>query len=897
MTSKFQMSLFSSMKNSLSLQLLPGHSLACSPSQKELNLGMTLYAQHLLMQRRAYALRQKTMKEPEPDRKFFLSQENNSELCRVTGFRAVSPVQKYEHTKVLSTKRKKSKRPLNSLSKFASFVKSSVPMSLEIQASRHCKDSVVSPKSTKFAQAKKTCDFLASSESEDKCKSLNATEIRNKQCFTFEDEARAFYHKKYEEKEVKKRVLSELAEVNKIPLSYFVFGKTALQYNLSMKLEDIAEMVSVGTNNDGEIVIKPKQIENSLTIKKLMGKTLNRNCEEYGSWKQAVTVTKVNLMGRSVTSCKNYSKPKKSTHGLSLGKILKRKVDVKESIPQSKIKLWHQSQNHLENHPINVTIKLINELSTALFHHKDGDMDRRRILNLCRKLGNGTTILTISQLNNADYLKSKENVCAIKEKLLKMLYATINHENNVVTGPTPGYSRFYIGGGNNPMLVKSVLKQRWWWTSTDVKEAANLAWTQWRKNNILPSLPCTHDRYDCTHEKIQMCNHVEGNVCLGNKKALFYNLKSYYLSLNQDPFAVMPLTFHVKTCNDPEYHQFVEIFNKAPFSTVWIVKPGENTNRGNGITVCQSLDEINNILNNIPSDHTIILQKYIERPLLYQRRKFDIRCFALVTAINGRVKGYFYKDGYIRTASKEFSLKNLGAQSVHLTNEAIQVKFDDFGKHEPGNKLTYADFQKYLDNHSEYRTLGINFERHIVSQIKKLVTDSIRAVHGKLDPKGRMHTFEIFGYDFMLDENFHLYLIEANINPCLEIISPITAKVVPAMLDSALRIAVDPIFQPNFQVGLAKKCGNEILPEIKHVLVYDSIKDGTELDELLKNKIEIEETDNDDVADYEEIEQQCKLLFMPSLLYALSITKLFEASFCKLFVCFPHFLRNPGFDL
>jgi len=39
-------------------------------------------------------------------------------------------------------------------------------------------------------------------------------------------------------------------------------------------------------------------------------------------------------------------------------------------------------------------------------------------------------------------------------------------------------------------------------------------------------------------------------------------------------------------------------------------------------------------------------------PFLYQKRKFDIRCYILITCVNGIQKGYWYQDGYIRTACK-----------------------------------------------------------------------------------------------------------------------------------------------------------------------------------------------------------------------------------------------------
>ena len=34
---------------------------------------------------------------------------------------------------------------------------------------------------------------------------------------------------------------------------------------------------------------------------------------------------------------------------------------------------------------------------------------------------------------------------------------------------------------------------------------------------------------------------------------------------------------------------------------------------------------------------------------------------------------------------------------IHLTNDAVQKKGEDYGKFEAGNKLSYADFQAYLD--------------------------------------------------------------------------------------------------------------------------------------------------------------------------------------------------------
>lgn len=58
-------------------------------------------------------------------------------------------------------------------------------------------------------------------------------------------------------------------------------------------------------------------------------------------------------------------------------------------------------------------------------------------------------------------------------------------------------------------------------------------------------------------------NHLPNNYHLGNKKALFYNLKLYYNLVNEDPFDYIPLTFHIRNgFKDEEYKRFVTYYNR-----------------------------------------------------------------------------------------------------------------------------------------------------------------------------------------------------------------------------------------------------------------------------------------------------------------------------------------------
>lgn len=81
------------------------------------------------------------------------------------------------------------------------------------------------------------------------------------------------------------------------------------------------------------------------------------------------------------------------------------------------------------------------------------------------------------------YLTSREFLCESKEKILRLLYATINngHEPDQSKKIAPFHQyRFYVGRGNNYLLVRSVVKQRWWWsihTKEDLIFQNNFLWT------------------------------------------------------------------------------------------------------------------------------------------------------------------------------------------------------------------------------------------------------------------------------------------------------------------------------------------------------------------------------------------------------------------------------------
>ena len=92
----------------------------------------------------------------------------------------------------------------------------------------------------------------------------------------------------------------------------------------------------------------------------------------------------------------------------------------------------------------------------------------------------------------------------------------------------------------------------------------------------------------------------------------------------------------------------------------------------------------------------------------------------------------------------------------------------------------------------------------LVEDIKYTIVKTFDAVKKKLDPNRRCGCFELFGYDFMVDSDFSVWLIEANCNPCLDESSKILKRILPRMLDDAFKLTIDRDFPNPLQAEHAR---------------------------------------------------------------------------------------------
>ena len=68
--------------------------------------------------------------------------------------------------------------------------------------------------------------------------------------------------------------------------------------------------------------------------------------------------------------------------------------------------------------------------------------------------------------------------------------------------------------------------------------------------------------------------------------------------------------------------------------------------------------------------------------------------------------------------------------------------------------------------------------------------DSFLSVRSELNKNGRPHCFELFGYDFLVDESFRIWLIEVNTNPFLGCQNRWHEQLLPKMVCCPLAMAL-----------------------------------------------------------------------------------------------------------
>ncbi|XP_075059865.1 tubulin--tyrosine ligase [Mixophyes fleayi] len=236
-----------------------------------------------------------------------------------------------------------------------------------------------------------------------------------------------------------------------------------------------------------------------------------------------------------------------------------------------------------------------------------------------------------------------------------------------------------------------------------------------------------------------------------------------------------------------EREEFLESFNERKESgkgNVWIAKSSSGA-KGEGILISSDATELLEFIDNQGQVH--VIQKYLENPLLLEpgHRKFDIRSWVLV---DNQYNIYLYREGVLRTSSEPYNDSDFQDMTSHLTNHCIQKEHSkNYGRYEDGNEMFFEEFNQYL-----VTSLNINLENSILWQIKEIIRICLTCIEPAISTKYLPYqSFQLFGFDFMVDEDLKVWLIEVNGAPAC------AQKLYAELCQGIVDLAISSVFPPS----------------------------------------------------------------------------------------------------
>ena len=305
----------------------------------------------------------------------------------------------------------------------------------------------------------------------------------------------------------------------------------------------------------------------------------------------------------------------------------------------------------------------------------------------------------------------------------------------------------------------------------------------------------------------QKYNHFISTFHLGRKDNLYKHFK-YYKKLFPDMFNYAPATYILPT-DGPDFEIEYKKYKKA----LWIVKP-VNLSRGRGIHLLKGESEFKQLYKKSTqlSLPQYLISRYIDKPHLLNNKKYDLRIYVLVASFTP-LRVYLYNNGLVRFATEDYQRGNYDNIFIHLTNYSINknnlkyksnqnlkeqqcyldpredtemteaeggAEFDENGDEnipdDDSNKWSLIEYRNNFNKIGKGHIMDL-----IWGQIEAIVIKTVISVsteyYKNIFPNKINNTFELYGFDILIDENYRAWLIEVNVNPSLHCTSPLDLSI------------------------------------------------------------------------------------------------------------------------
>uniref|UniRef100_A0A8C5PGQ5 Tubulin tyrosine ligase like 10 n=1 Tax=Leptobrachium leishanense TaxID=445787 RepID=A0A8C5PGQ5_9ANUR len=353
---------------------------------------------------------------------------------------------------------------------------------------------------------------------------------------------------------------------------------------------------------------------------------------------------------------------------------------------------------------------------------------------------------------------------------------------------------FYIGGNNGEQLVSAYCMKKGWQRIHDSKrEDYKLKWCEIKSSAA----------YSSFREGEQLLYQIPNNKLLTTKIGLLNSLREYERvmlkigsigtprSLKINDF--FPETFRLDITSEKE-----SFFSLYEDGQTWICKP-TGLNQGRGIFLLKTQEQVTELCCQLQAvnEHVKrphykgpqarIVQRYIHNPLLLGGRKFDVRSYLLIASTEPYF--VFFRHGYARLTCNYYDPKS-DDLTGHLTNQYMQKKHPLYSEMKEETVWSMERFNSYINEIAQDKGLPQDWVLKVFTKrMQQIMTHCFMAVKSKLDCcRGY---FDLIGCDFLIDENFKVWLLEMNCNPALNTNCEVLKEVIPDVVDETLDLALE----------------------------------------------------------------------------------------------------------
>eukprot|EP01062_Namystynia_karyoxenos_P029022 TRINITY_DN2187_c1_g1_i1.p1 TRINITY_DN2187_c1_g1~~TRINITY_DN2187_c1_g1_i1.p1 ORF type:complete len:622 (+),score=171.69 TRINITY_DN2187_c1_g1_i1:65-1930(+) len=289
----------------------------------------------------------------------------------------------------------------------------------------------------------------------------------------------------------------------------------------------------------------------------------------------------------------------------------------------------------------------------------------------------------------------------------------------------------------------------------------------------------------------QRVNHIAGSWELSQKDRLARHIRRmrgmFGSVCDFAPESYILPNDYVKFCK--RYAEVRDALPPGKIAPIWICKPS-NQSQGRKIFLFRKLEELT-------YDERSVVQRYIDRPLLIGGYKFDLRIYVLVARCDP-LTAFIYTDGFARFGTLKYDSggRCLDSQFSHLTNSSINQVSPFFSVDKSaigeGCKWSLRRVAAHFDALREGLWAAV-WER--IRCVVRLTLLSVAFAETSFGSGVGNESFELFGFDVLIDANLKPWLLEVNSSPQLALDGTCVDRSVKHALvtDTVASLNIDPL--------------------------------------------------------------------------------------------------------